>query len=202
MQSTEFTLMRHARTHWNLEHRIQGQTDTILAPEGQKQAEAWANALRPGRYDRILASDLRRAVATAEAIRRRVGGALDFDSRLREQDWGEWVGLTLCRIVNDHRKEFQSQSRRGWDFTPPGGESRSRVLQRASEALRDAAERFSGQRILVVTHQGVIKCLLYHLVGHDMLPGGKKPLERDRLHRLRLDEDGFSLVSLNKEFVP
>ncbi len=174
LTATNFALIRHATTEWNKLKRIQGRLDSILAPEGEEQARQWAEALSArqatSRFDRILVSSQGRAMQTANILNENLGLPLQTDQRLAEQDWGEWCGMTLNDIWASDRKRIEAQIDRGWDFNPPGGESRLDVFHRASEALREAAAETPGQTILVVTHMGVIFYLFVHLQGLEYSP--------------------------------
>ena len=85
----------------------------------------------------------------------------------------------------------------GWDFTPPGGESRHSVLARSLAALEAAADCWPGQTILVVTHEGVLKCLLYHLHQRQFLPAEPKLKKSKHLHWIQYDGRLFSVEALN-----
>ena len=62
-------IIRHGETEWNKIGRYQGITDVPLNDNGIAQAKACANALKNVHFDRILSSDLSRALVTAETIR-------------------------------------------------------------------------------------------------------------------------------------
>jgi len=203
--TTRFLLLRHARTSWNAQKRIQGQTDIPLSAEGRAMAAAWAAALRSAAFDALLTSDLSRAVETATLVA--VGRGLEprIDARLREQDWGRWVGLTTTEVIAS--PEYAAQSLRGWDFRPPDGEDRRQVLARALESLTLAAAAGPGRTWLVVTHQGVLKALAHHLAGSDFrLPTdgtGEHPIY-DKAYRLRVVEyeDGAFRLAGDGEDLP
>ncbi|EMG38815.1 fructose-2,6-bisphosphatase [Desulfocurvibacter africanus PCS] len=186
MAVTRFLLMRHAPTAWNQERRIQGQCDTPLSPVGLDLARSWALVLRNHEFQAVLTSDLRRAQETVEAVTNGKELPCMADPRLREQDWGQWTGLLLSDLTVV--EEFKAQAEQGWDFRPPEGESRRQVLHRALAALGDAAHRWPGQNVLVVTHQGVIKCLLYHAQSHTMLPGNSLLEKGYRLYLVDMEE--------------
>jgi broad specificity phosphatase PhoE len=95
---TRCGLIRHAETIWNRERRVQGQLDSPLTPEGEQQAERRGRTLRSLPWNRILASDTARAVATAAIINAHLNPAIETESRLRELDWGRWSSRTLARI--------------------------------------------------------------------------------------------------------
>ncbi len=162
-----FYLMRHAMTVWNREGRIQGQMDAPLAPEGERQIEAWRGVLKPLGLDLICSSDLGRARATAHRLNRTLVLPLIIEPRLREQDWGRWTGRIHRRLKTEDAERYRRETARGWHFQPPADESHLQVLERALSALTDLARRQGARRILVVTHEGVLKCLCYHLAIRD-----------------------------------
>ncbi len=61
-------IVRHGETEENKQKIIQGQLDTHLNSEGEKQADLVAKALRDIPFDACYSSDLRRAASTAERI--------------------------------------------------------------------------------------------------------------------------------------
>ncbi|MGD9287593.1 MAG: histidine phosphatase family protein [Desulfobacterales bacterium] len=194
---TRFGLMRHAQTEWNREKKIQGLCDSPLTADGERQASAWGRLLAQYSWDRILTSDSDRALTTAERINVFLNLPIEFDSRLREQDWGRWAGKTVAQVKAAQPLELAEQVNAGWEFRPPGGEDRKSVLARGQRALQEAFGRWPGENILVVTHEGVIKSLVYHLSGRKFLPTEAPLLESYQLHRLVHDIDGLHLEAAN-----
>ncbi|MEF2231810.1 MAG: histidine phosphatase family protein [Pseudodesulfovibrio sp.] len=189
---TTFFLLRHGQTAWNAEKRIQGRTDTGLSPEGLAMAESWAGSLADLELTHILASDLARAVRTAEIVGAGRDLPLARDPRLAEQDWGEWTGLSGPELKT-LGKELARCEKKGFGFRPPGGESREEVLFRACDALLDFAAENPAARALVVTHNGVIKCLLAALSGQEFLPGDPPLPGGYRVHRIECFENELAL---------
>ena len=196
-KTTRFGLIRHAQTVWNREKKIQGHRDSPLTAEGEGQASSWGQRLLQLPWDRLLVSDSGRTLATAEKINSCLKIPLTSDSRLREQDWGQWVGKTVQQIESEVPQILTAQVDSGWDFCPPGGESRKSVLKRSQKALIEAAGRYRGDNLLVVTHEGVVKSLIYHLCGRKFLPGEPAILKSYQLHWLIHDQDGFRVEELN-----
>ena len=198
---TIFGLVRHAETEWNRQKRIQGQQDAPLTKAGRDGARRWGLRLARFQWDRLVSSDLGRALATAELINDRLELPLHPDPGLREQHWGDWTARTLPQLAAEQADRLAALQAAGWDFAPPGGESRRRVLDRSRDALLAAARRWPGQRILVVCHEGVIKCLTYHLSGRRFVPGARKILKPRHLHLLseragRLELDRLNWIDL------
>src|SRR5258706_8328105 len=90
---TEIFLIRHGETDWNLEKRLQGHIDIELNAEGERQAAAVAAALLAEPLDLVAASDLQRAIRTADALAAPRGMKLHMDPALRERDYGAFEGL-------------------------------------------------------------------------------------------------------------
>lgn len=192
---THFGLLRHAETEWNRQKRIQGQQDAPLTSEGRRQAEKWGRAISRYPLDHMVTSDLGRATLTTTIINQNIGLPWIMEPRLREQDWGEWSGLKLSDIDKD---KIKAQERLGWHFRPAGGESRLEVLERSWQALEEIAARLGGNCILVITHGGVMRCLLYRLHGRNFLPEEPPLIAPYRLHWLSYDGEGFHIERLNE----
>ncbi|MFC1820776.1 histidine phosphatase family protein [Thermodesulfobacteriota bacterium] len=194
---TYFALLRHAQTEWNQNKRIQGQMNSPLTPKGKTQAKKWGRILKKQYWNRIITSDTGRAIETSDLINAFLKVPLTCDSRLREQDWGLWTGKTLAQLKKEVPRLFTDQVKAGWKFRPPGGEDRNTVLERSKNALKAAGKEWAGERILVVTHEGVIKCLIYHLYGRKFLPT-EQPLIRSRhLHWIVHDRGGIKSEKIN-----
>lgn len=194
---TRFGLIRHALTAWNLQKRIQGRQDSAIASEGEQQAVQWGGLLKPMGWNRILCSDAGRALKTAELINRSLRVSIHPEPELREQDWGLWTGKTMARIRQESSRLLSEQEARGWRFCPPGGEVLEKVWQRSRRALLNAAEKWPGGQILVVTHEGVIKSLIYRFNSRQRLLNTPLRLLPWHLHRLIGDRRGLYLEKIN-----
>lgn len=202
-QSTTFGLMRHARTLWNEEKRYQGQKDSPLSDAGCSMAVQWGKSLAEKGWQRIVSSDLGRCRQTTEYINRVLQLPVDFTADLREQNWGDWSGLTYRELEKYHGPLLEKEIASGWHFTPPGGESRLQVLARAKRALRELHGRWPGERILVVCHSGVTKALLYDLSKRRYLPE-EEPLLLPgyHVHLVVQQNDFLQLVRCNAFSLP
>lgn len=194
---TRFGLIRHAETLWNREKRIQGHLDSGLTTTGRRQAQAWGDRLKRCRWDRCICSDLARACATAAIISRKLEVPISCESRLREQNWGGWSGHTLAQIMAELPRRMNGLSADGWHFCPPGGEDRIGVWERGQRALTEAARKWPGATILVVMHEGLIKCLVYRLLQRRFLPTEPPILKPAHLHWLVCRQGRIAIEELN-----
>ncbi|GAA1864359.1 histidine phosphatase family protein [Asanoa iriomotensis] len=154
MTRVRLVLVRHGESHWNVEERYQGQEDSGLTEVGRAQAEMAAEVLidRYGAADLVLSSDLPRAVDTAAAYLRRIGGSARTDARLREIDVGTWGGRTRAEVAAAHPDEIAAFNR-GVDIPRGGGETFGQLRERVWAALSEAV----GATVVVFTHGGPIR---------------------------------------------
>jgi probable phosphoglycerate mutase len=152
-------LLRHGQTPWNAESRFQGQTDIQLDQVGQEQAERAARLLAALKPDRIVSSDLSRAMATAAPLARLTGLTVTAYKDLRERHGGAWEGLNDVEIRTRYPAEHAQ-------WLPPGGESSVVVADRASAALEQIANRLEpGSLAVVVSHGAAIRLAVARLLG-------------------------------------
>lgn len=194
---TRFLIMRHARTEWNEQRRIQGVTDTRLSRAGREQAAQWAKQLEARPFDAVLSSPLSRTMETARTVNSR--GLLHTTHQdLREQDWGHWTGCSAQKLRGELGEEVRRMEAMGFDFRPPGGESRREVAERAAQALKDIARDNPGRTLLTVTHNGVILALLASLQGLSYLPHEPLPYITYRLHTVVCEDGALRVESINE----
>lgn len=157
--SCELLLVRHAQSTWNAAGRWQGQGDPPLSELGRAQAKQLAERLRGEKIDALVSSDLARAAQTAAILGEALGLEPCFDARLRELELGHWTGLPKAEIAARWPDELARFRAGDLAYRAGGGESRDELAARAHRAAADLAAGHAGQRVLVVTHLGVIRAL-------------------------------------------
>ncbi|CAH1421054.1 unnamed protein product [Lactuca virosa] len=159
---TEIVVVRHGETEWNAEKRIQGHLDIDLNDVGRQQAVAVAERLSgESKISAIYSSDLKRALETAETIANRCGGLQVIqDQTLRERHLGDLQGLVYSEAPKIKTKAYEAlQSRHTNVEIPGGGESLDQLYKRCTSSLQTIASKHRGERVVVVTHGGVIRAL-------------------------------------------
>ncbi|WP_228922797.1 histidine phosphatase family protein [Streptomyces sp. DH7] len=158
-------LWRHGQTAWNLERRFQGSTDIELTEVGVGQARRAARLLASLKPDAIVASDLRRAAATAAALSAVSGLAVAHDAALRETYAGAWQGLTHQEIVERFGDQYAAW-KRGEPVRRGGGELETEVADRAAPVVLEHAEKLpENGTLVVVSHGGTIRTTIGRLLG-------------------------------------
>lgn len=149
-------LIRHGETALNAA-RILQPPETPLSEQGIAQAQRLGERLRHAGIRRILASDLRRAEMTAEAIRSTTDAPMLLDSLLHERNFGDLRGTPYSELSFD---PFAP------DYIPPAGESWQTFHARVDQAWRRAiaeADDTDGH-LAVVTHGLVCASVVSRLV--------------------------------------
>lgn len=166
MDYTEIYLLRHGETTWNVERRWQGQKDSPLSENGIAQAQAIGKRLSTIKFSQIYASDLLRTYETACQIATHHELEVVRDARLRERKGGILEGLTTAEVKEQH-PEIAERMQGIWppDFAPPGGESAIDLLDRSQNVLVDIAQEHVGEQVAIVSHGGLMRVFLQHVMG-------------------------------------
>ena len=143
---TTIFLIRHGETVDNARQIMQGQTQGELNEKGREQAQQVAERLANEPIDAVVASDLHRAIQTAEIIAAPHGLPVRTTELLRERDWGSFTG----RFIPDLRGET-------W---PDDIESEDTLLNRARSFIIYITTTYPGKRVVAVGHGIVNKAIL------------------------------------------
>jgi 2,3-bisphosphoglycerate-dependent phosphoglycerate mutase len=162
MQRTQFIIVRHGQTEWNIKGIRQGHLDSQLTEKGIAQAKALGQRLAHERFSALYSSDLGRAVQTAKAIADRTGHEIVTDARLRERHLGIFQGLNATEITEKYPEERRMLRTRGPDYVIPCGESMRQQVERNVAYLNELAQAHVGETIVVVTHGGVVSGFFRH----------------------------------------
>jgi broad specificity phosphatase PhoE len=158
----ELLLVRHGVTRWNAERVFMGHDPVPLSALGREQIRRLAERLKRGRrIDRIVASDIVRARESAQIVAEILGRPFETHSALREVDVGRAKGMGYAEAAERWPEVFLPDGAARF----PGGESFAEVAERAAAWLRKAVIGPREQRVLVVTHGGVVRGAGARLLG-------------------------------------
>ncbi|PZU48499.1 MAG: histidine phosphatase family protein [Arsenicicoccus sp.] len=159
---------RHGETAHNAGGVFQGQLDTELSERGREQARRAAQVLARRGAGRLVASDLTRAMQTAEELAGLTGLRIEPDERLREIHVGRWQGLTHGEVTARY-PEAQRALERGEDVVR--GETGERVADVAARTRAAFAEVVAGLPehgiAVLATHGLATRALVCAVVGLD-----------------------------------
>ena len=158
-------IVRHGETDWNKMGKYQGITDVPLNENGLNQAKACGEALKDITFDRILSSDLSRALVTAETIRGDRTTPITVDKRLRELNFGDWEAMLFSDIEARWPGLIDEMYLRPHLVKVPNGESFKDLQDRAWAGLEEFInENVEEETLLIACHGGTIRTLLCKLL--------------------------------------
>ncbi len=193
---TQLILIRHAETASNAERRLMGQQDSPVTPYGYAQIRAVAERMSHVETAAVHTSDLGRCITTARSIAHGSDVRWIPDPRLRERHAGTFQGQLRARIEKSHPHLFKE-----WLTCPdaafPSGETARQVAKRAVPCLQEIAEEHLGQTVVVVTHGGLLRTLLWSLCGMPFATAQRAHTENTGCSVLFYRESEWSLHSWN-----
>jgi len=147
--------VRHAQSEYNKQQLFTGWHDPQLTEKGMDAAINLKTELNNIEFDYVFSSPLLRASTTAISI---VGDSVEikYDDRLKERSYGDWSGLNKSDVKNKIGDEAFFSARRGWDTSPPNGESLKDVSLRVTSFLDSLP---GAGNILVVSHGNTIRAI-------------------------------------------
>ncbi|MEC9068710.1 MAG: histidine phosphatase family protein [SAR324 cluster bacterium] len=165
MKETEIILIRHGETEWNSQQRMQGHSNSDLSAEGRGQIQALGKWMKYVSFDHIYSSDTLRAMQTAKAITQYTGHTLHLDKRIREKNLGVFEGLTSNEAKERFPDVYNLFKTAGRNYVIDKGESTQQLLDRSLEFIEEIRLRHPDQRVVIVTHGGVVRVLMKHTLG-------------------------------------
>ncbi|MCW2310004.1 histidine phosphatase family protein [Rhodobium gokarnense] len=183
--------LRHGQTDWNVEGRLQGQTDIPLNDTGRGEARRNGLALKE-HFEKegidtadldFIASPLGRARETMEIAREAMGLSRDgyrIEQRVAEVKFGIWEGFTYKEIKARDAAAFASRKADKWAFTPEDGESYATMSERV-KAWYDGLTAPT----LCVAHGGTSRALRGFLLGLESQEIPIQEAPQDRVFRWR-----------------
>ena len=194
METTRIIAIRHGETAWNVDTRIQGQTDIGLNDRGHWQARQAAIALADEPIAAIYTSDLSRAHDTARAIGQAHGLTPQPEPGLRERAFGVFEKRTWSEIESLWPEEAKRWRERVPDWAPQQGESLLTLRERIQSLTHALAQRHVGEQIVLVAHGGVMD-ILYRLATQQALQAPRTwTLGNANINRLLWSPQGLTLV--------
>jgi len=163
----DFYLIRHGETDWNIKlGKLQGHSDIPLNEKGILQAKALSELIVELKLNKIVSSDLSRAIGTAEYMSN-FQSNIEIHQDLREVHLGIGEGLTwddvTAKLGADFRANWAANHEAHMDLRFPEGESRREVLKRVTGCLTHYLKTHPGETIAFVSHGFVIRTLIFHL---------------------------------------
>lgn len=191
-------LVRHGQSEGNV--ATYDVPDGNLTPLGRMQADEVARRLEPEGIDLLIASPLRRALQTADALRRRTACQLEV-----WRDLSEHRGLPAYRFLGKAGVRELCPGAVCEEDLPDDGydlglETVGDVHERAVRALGRLCQRYAetDAKIAVFAHAGFNSIFLSALAGRPVGPGFSIEQANCCVNRVRIEPDRMRLISVNE----
>lgn len=186
--------VRHGETDWNVEMRLQGQTDRPLNALGIEQAHALGGYFQRVDIDALYSSDLLRARQTAQPISDALRLPIVALAGLRERHFGRCEGLTIEEIRERYGDDAAAIKSRDPDYAAPGGgESRRQHQVRVEKSVMQLVRRHPAQLIVAVTHGGVLDVVYRRANGMSLEAPRDYPLPNAGINWLVIEGDQWAI---------
>jgi len=164
---TKMIFVRHGQSEANLAKIFAGHTDIPLTELGRCQAENTARFLKDYPIDVIYASDLLRAMQTAEPTAQMHGLEIIPNERLREIYAGDWEGVSFSDLLEKYPKEFGDVWRNDCGRAhPENGESVLALSERIYAEVDRLAALHRGGCVAIFSHATPIRLLCARWQGY------------------------------------
>ncbi|WP_426234901.1 alpha-ribazole phosphatase family protein [Pseudomonas sp. TWP3-2] len=174
-------LLRHGETE--LGGGLRGSLDDALTEKGWAQMRA--AVVGQGPWDRLVSSPLQRCARFAEELGAQLDLPVTLDKDLQELHFGAWEGRSAAALMETDAEALGLFWADPYGFTPPQGEPVIEFSRRVLAAVERLHAAYAGERVLLVSHGGVMRLLLARARG----------LPREQL--LNVEVAHASLFSLN-----
>ncbi|WP_458378511.1 alpha-ribazole phosphatase family protein [Pseudomonas chlororaphis] len=149
-------LLRHGETE--LGGGLRGSLDDALTDAGWQQMRAAVAGQGP--WDRLVSSPLQRCARFAEELGARLALPVSLDPDLQELHFGAWEGQSAAALMATDAEALGRFWADPYAFTPPQGEPVLAFSERVLRAVERLQQRHAGERVLLVSHGGVMRLLL------------------------------------------
>ena len=161
-----FYVIRHGKTDWNAEFRLQGRTDIPLNEEGRQMARDAAEEVRGMNFDICYCSPLKRARETAEILLEGTEVPILFEDRLKEMSFGVYEGYEFIFEHPEYPIYKLFKDPLNYE-TVLEGESYEELFARTGSFIREVVlpEVEQGRKVLIVGH-GAMNNSIISQAGH------------------------------------
>jgi len=149
-------LLRHGETE--LGGGLRGSLDDALTATGWAQMRA--AVIEQGPWDRLISSPLQRCALFAQELGEQLTVPVQLEKDLQELHFGTWEGQSAAALMQTDAQALGLFWANPYSFTPPQGEPVTDFATRVLAAIERLHANCAGERVLLISHGGVMRLLL------------------------------------------
>ena len=154
--NTELYLLRHGQPE--IGNVLLGKTDAALTSTGWAQLCTAAESLK--QITKLITSPLVRCSEFAKHWASKTDIPIEINRDFQECDFGDWDGQSFDLIKEKYSAELSRFLIEPASFTPNGGEALADFQKRIRTGINELLSKNGGEKVLLITHAGVIRCLI------------------------------------------
>lgn len=152
---------------WNKEQRLQGWLDSPLSEQGILHTEKLRDHLKNISFTAAFSSSSGRAKETMQLLLADRPLPIYYEDNLREIFLGDWQGKTVEDIMTSY-PDYELYTDYPGQFVATHTESFGTVTERAMFTLKNIAEKYPENNVLIVSHAVTIKCIINAILGRSV----------------------------------
>lgn len=198
--TTTIDLLRHGDVEGGRKYR--GQLDDPLSELGWEQLRA--TTANKQNWQHIITSPLKRCAEFTEELAQAHSLPLQNKYEFKEVSFGLWEGKTAEELLNTEPDNIKKYWNDPIKTTPPQGENLLDFEKRVLDGWKNVLTDFQGKHILIVSHAGVMRMILCHILGMPLTALFKLDIGLAKASRIQIEHaDGESwprLIFHGREF--
>lgn len=162
--------------------------DDPLSQPGWQQMRVAVNNY--SKWDVIISSPLIRCLAFARELSLKLDIPLLIEENLKEVGFGSWEGRTQDEIKKNNPDEYSNFYLDPVKNRPESAESLPAFSARVVAAYNEIIEKYEDQGILLITHAGVIRAIITHIL----------QAELSSMYRIKVHNAGITRLQHNGKY--
>ncbi|MGE7602873.1 histidine phosphatase family protein [Peribacillus sp. NPDC097675] len=183
---TTICIVRHGETDWNVQGKLQGQTDIPLNESGKIQARKCGEFLSKDTWDVMISSPLKRAKETAEIIAQLVDSPIILKEEFIEKNFGDAEGMS----ADEREVAFV-------DKNYPNQENDEYLRERLLKGLQDIVTEYPDKKVILVAHGAVIHMIL-RMMSNESIVSKQTKLSNACLSTIKYELNSWIITDFNQ----
>lgn len=192
--TTSIDLLRHGVTENS--QRYCGSTNYPLTALGWTQMWHAVNS-QSTQWQHIVTSPLARCADFAHAMEQQYSIPVTQDDRIREIHFGDWEDRSSAELMQTDAGALSRFWQNPFDYPPPNGEHLLDFQARVLSAWEDIQQQFCGKKVLLITHGGVIRMIVCHILQHPLEQALEIDVRHASIRHVRIDHAEAYRVTLD-----
>ena len=184
---TVIDLLRHGDVEGGRKYR--GHQDDPLSESGWQQLRD--NTRHRQDWHQIISSPLKRCAEFSRELADKYQLPLKIEQDFKEISFGLWEGKTAEELLAEDEASIKKYWNDPLNVTPPQGEALFDFEKKIILAWNKMLNQYAGQHILLLSHAGVMRIILCHILGMPLTELFKLDVALAKASRIEIihDED-------------